>query len=87
MAIARSRISPQGQVSVPAEVRQKLGLAPGSVIEWDERGGEILVRRAGGSTFDDLHKALFPGGPPPAATVDQMNDAIAEYLADKHARR
>jgi len=27
-----------GQVSVPAKVRQRLGVGPGSVLEWDEDG-------------------------------------------------
>ena len=47
MAIARSRITAQGQVSVPAEVRRKLGAGPGTVLEWDEEDGAIVVRRKG----------------------------------------
>src|SRR4051794_22481254 len=50
MAIAQSRLSPQGQISVPVEVRKRLGLEPGSVIEWDERDGDVVVRRGGGAT-------------------------------------
>jgi antitoxin PrlF len=44
MAIARSKVTAQGQISVPAEVRRKLGVGPGSVLEWDEQGAEIVVR-------------------------------------------
>src|SRR5690349_5426920 len=36
MALAYSKITAQGQISVPAEVRRKLGLGPGSVLEWEE---------------------------------------------------
>ncbi|HEY5957433.1 MAG TPA: AbrB/MazE/SpoVT family DNA-binding domain-containing protein [Polyangiaceae bacterium] len=36
MALASSKLTAQGRVSVPAEIRRKLGLAPGSVLEWEE---------------------------------------------------
>ncbi|MGN6730352.1 MAG: AbrB/MazE/SpoVT family DNA-binding domain-containing protein, partial [Candidatus Binatia bacterium] len=36
MALAQSKVTAQGQISVPAEVRRKLGIGPGSVLEWDE---------------------------------------------------
>jgi AbrB family looped-hinge helix DNA binding protein len=32
--IAESRVTAQGQISIPAEVRRRLGVGPGSVIEW-----------------------------------------------------
>ncbi|MGH7878609.1 MAG: AbrB/MazE/SpoVT family DNA-binding domain-containing protein, partial [Candidatus Binataceae bacterium] len=47
MSIARSKVTAQGQISVPAEVRRKLGVGPGSVLEWDEQGHQVVVRRAG----------------------------------------
>jgi AbrB family looped-hinge helix DNA binding protein len=88
MAIARSRITAQGQISVPAEVRRKLGLAPGSVIEWDEDRGSVVVRRAGGHTFDEIHRRLFPKGPPKRpVTVEQMDEGIRRYMRKKYARR
>ncbi|MGE0799175.1 MAG: AbrB/MazE/SpoVT family DNA-binding domain-containing protein [Lautropia sp.] len=37
MAIAQSKLTAQEQVSIPAEVRKRLGVGPGSVLEWDER--------------------------------------------------
>jgi len=46
MTLAVSKLPAQGQISVPAEVRRRLGLGPGSVLEWDEQDGEIVVRRA-----------------------------------------
>lgn len=87
MAIAQSRLSPQGQISVPVEVRKRLGLEPGSVIEWDEHNGDVVVRRGGGATWGDIRKSLFPEGPPPAASVAEMDEAIADGVAARHARR
>jgi AbrB family looped-hinge helix DNA binding protein len=87
MALARSRLTAQGQISVPAEVRRKLGLGPGSVIEWDEAGDRIFVRRAGKYDWDDLHKKLFPNGSPRRRSIEEMDEGIREYMRKKYARR
>jgi AbrB family looped-hinge helix DNA binding protein len=47
MALAQSRVTAQGQISFPVEVRRKLGIGPGSVVEWDEEGDAVVVRKAG----------------------------------------
>jgi antitoxin PrlF len=87
MSIARSRLTSQGQVSVPAEVRRRLGLAPGSVLEWNEDGGQIVVRRAGHYTSEDIHRTLFPEGPPEPRTLAALKEGIRQYIRKKHARR
>jgi AbrB family looped-hinge helix DNA binding protein len=85
--IARSRLTSQGQVSVPSEVRRRLGIAPGSILEWDEDGGQIVVRRAGRYTSEDVHRTLFPEGPPKARTLEALTEGIREHMRTKHARR
>ena len=62
MALAYSKLTAQGQISVPSKVRTKLGVGPGGVLEWDEEDGKIVVRRAGRFSSQDLHSALFPKG-------------------------
>lgn len=84
MANAQSRITAQGQISVPAEIRKKLGLGPGSVLEWEERGGQVLVRKAGRHTSADVHEALF-GKAVPTAGVD-VKGAIRKHMRQRHAR-
>jgi AbrB family looped-hinge helix DNA binding protein len=86
MAIAQSKLTAQGQISIPAEVRKKLGVGPGSVLEWDERDDEIVVRRAAGKhTSSDVHAALFAADrPKPHVTV---KEGIRAYVRKKHARR
>jgi antitoxin PrlF len=86
-ALARSRLTAQGQISVPARVRKKLGLGPGSLLEWEERDDEIIVRRAGAYTSQDIHAALFGNIPPKPISVEEMDEAIAEYMREKYARR
>jgi AbrB family looped-hinge helix DNA binding protein len=88
MAIARSRLTAQGQISVPAEIRRRLGLAPGSVIDWEEDQGEIVVRRGGDATWEDIHQALFAGEPAPKArTAEEMGAGIRRHIRKKHGAR
>jgi len=86
MALARSKLTAQNRISVPAEVRKRLGVGPGSVIEWEEEGGKLVVR-AGKYTSEDIRKRLFPEGPPrPPKTLEEMDEGIREYMRKKHAR-
>ena len=85
MSIAQSKITTQGQISVPAEVRKKLGVGPGSILEWDESNDQVVVRRAGRNTSTDIHEALFTEGlPKPSMGV---KEGIRKYVRKKHARR
>jgi len=86
MTLAQSKLTAQGQISVPVEVRKRLGIGPGSVLEWDERDGEVIVRRAGRYTWSDVRRALFPQGPPAARTADELNEARRTYVRRRHAR-
>ena len=87
MPIARSKVTAQGQISVPVNVRRKLGVGPGSILEWEEEGGNIVVRRAGTVTFEDIHNAIFKGRKPKKHTVEEMDEGIAQYMRDRYARR
>ena len=87
MALPQSKVTDEGQISVPAEIREKLGLAPGSVLEWEEVGDQVVVRKAGRYTSLDIHRAIFPDGPPKRQTLEELKEGIAEYIREKHARR
>jgi AbrB family looped-hinge helix DNA binding protein len=87
MGLANSKVTAQGQISVPAEIRRKLGIGPGSVLEWDEVGGNIVVRRAGRFTSEDIRRVLFPDGPPAPLTIKELKEGIRGYIRERHARR
>jgi AbrB family looped-hinge helix DNA binding protein len=87
MAIAHSRVTAQGQISVPAAVRRKLGIGPGSVLEWDEEGEGIVVRRSARHTSKDIHRALFPERAPKPRGLDEMKEGIRRHVRERHARR
>ena len=86
MPIAHSKLTAQGQISVPAEVRLRLGIGPGSVLEWDQEDDEIVVRRAGAHSSEEVHRALFPT-PPKLRRLEEMKQGILRRAARRHARR
>ena len=86
MPLAHSKLTAQGQISVPAKVRQRLGVGPGSVLEWDEEGDQVVVRKAGRYTSDDIHRALFKTRPK-RRTLSELKDGIRKDIRRRHARR
>lgn len=86
MKTAHSKVTAQGQISVPADVRRRLGIGAGSVLAWDEESGRIVVRRVGRFTFEDVHRALFPKRPAQARTVEEMKEGIRRHMVKRHAR-
>jgi AbrB family looped-hinge helix DNA binding protein len=86
MAIAHSKITAQGQISVPADVRRKLGIGPGSVLEWEEDGGKMVVRPAGRFSSEDIHRAVFGTRTPKTRTLEELNEGIRSYTRKRHAR-
>lgn len=85
MAISHSKVTAQGQISVPVEVRKKLGVGPGSVLEWDEQDDHVVVRRAGRYTSLEIHRALFPDEEAVKGPVE-VRDAVRKYIRKRHAR-
>ena len=87
MALAHSKVTAQGQISVPSEIRRKLGVGPGSVLEWEEKDDEIIVRRAGRHSSADVHAALFPNGASKPESAEELKEGIRANMRKRHARR
>jgi len=85
MALAQSKVTAQGQISVPMEVRRRLGIHPGSILEWVEDGDRVVVRRAGRFNSDDIHRALFGDRTPKRRTLDELKEGIRKHVAKVHA--
>jgi AbrB family looped-hinge helix DNA binding protein len=86
MTLSHSKVTAQGQISVPAEIRRRLGLGPGSVLEWVEENGQVHVRRANRYSSDDVNRALFPSGPPKARSIQDLKEGVRKAMRAKHAR-
>ena len=90
MQKVQTKLTSQGQVSVPAAVRSFLHLAPGSVLVWSQHGDRIVVERATRHSTTEVHQALFAGGAPvgvPAKTLDELKQGIRQRMQRQHAGR
>jgi len=87
MALAHSKVTAQGQISVPSDVRRKLGVGPGSMLEWEELDQNVIVRRAGRFSSADIHAALFGPQSPKPRTTEDLKEGIRELIRKRHAGR
>ena len=86
MSGIQSKVTAQGQISVPAEVRRQLGVGPGSILVWEWRDGEFVVRRAGKCTSAEIHEALFGESKPRKVASTDVKTGIRKYIRRRHAR-
>jgi antitoxin PrlF len=86
MAVAHSKLTAQGQISVPAKIRQKLGLGPGSVLEWEDADDHVLVRRVGRYVSAEIHRSIFPT-PPQPRTLAEMKEGVRRHVQKRRAIR
>lgn len=87
MPVAHSKVTAQGQVSVPADIRRKLGVGPGSVLEWSMEHEQVVVRRSGRYSSEEIHRTLFPGKTPRGHTLSELKQGVGKSVRKRHARR
>lgn len=83
---ARSKMTSKGQTTVPREIRDALSLAEGVQIEWvvNEVDGTATIKPR---TLRAVDLAGFLGPSPVGpVSIEQMNDGIAEAVAERFAR-
>lgn len=81
----KSKLTAQAQVSVPAAVRRRLGLNPGSMMVWEDAGDYVIVRRLGAHSSAAIHDALFERKPARKSLKD-LKAGIAANVRKRHAR-
>jgi AbrB family looped-hinge helix DNA binding protein len=89
MKKAHTKLTSQGQVSVPAAVRKALHLMPGSVLVWSQDGDRIVVERATRHSTAEVHQALFAGGPLvglPAKSLDELTQGLKQAIRQRRPR-
>ena len=90
MQKVQTKLSSQGQVSVPAAVRSFLHLMPGSVLVWSQDGDRIVVERAKRHSTAEVHQALFADQAPtgvPAKRLAELKQGIRQHIQRRHAGR
>jgi bifunctional DNA-binding transcriptional regulator/antitoxin component of YhaV-PrlF toxin-antitoxin module len=86
MSLAQSKITAQGQVSIPVSVMRQFGLAPGEVITWDTLEGRLVIEKAGLYSLADVQLALnLPKGL--HKTDEEIREGIRVRIRTKHASR
>ena len=67
------RMTVKGQVTIPIEMREKLGLLPNSEVEFDLVGDSVRIRKAksGKSRGQRMLEAMRKA-PKPGLTTDQL---------------
>jgi bifunctional DNA-binding transcriptional regulator/antitoxin component of YhaV-PrlF toxin-antitoxin module len=83
--IAESRISPQGQMSLPQAAREHLQVGPGDTVVWEINDrGELVARRKRGASILELRRRVFPEGVPAGGPVtnEQIHELAAEAWAE-----
>lgn len=85
----RSRISSKGQVTVPAEVRDKLGLTPGTPVVFELREGGAMLKKGTGQVHPvDLVYGIAPGIGPTDRLLEAMRGPAPKWVArDKPTTR
>ena len=74
MAIAHSKITARGM----------LGVGPGSVLEWKEEGGNVVISRAGKFSSEDIHRELFTRRPK-KRSLAELKNRIRQYVRKRYA--
>lgn len=76
----------KGQTTVPKEVRDFLGLGEGAQVEWILEDGKATVKPR---TLRAVDLAGILGPPPNGrtATIEDMNEAIGQAVAERLERK
>jgi antitoxin PrlF len=85
----QAKMSSKGQLTIPSAVREHFELKTGDIVDFyfddAERSVRMLVRNKSISDhMTDLRPPPSPGSRP--VTAAEMDEAIGEYLVEKHER-
>ncbi|MFM9970898.1 MAG: AbrB/MazE/SpoVT family DNA-binding domain-containing protein [Burkholderiales bacterium] len=86
----QTKLTSQGQVSVPAPVRNFLHLIPGSVLVWTREGDRIVVERAKRHSTAEVHNALFAEDSPNMGkpkSLEELKAGVRQYMRRRHVIR
>ncbi len=77
-------LTSKGQITLPKEIRDRLGLDAGSMLDFQLLPDKTITARAVKPDARRIRGLLKSPHPAPL-TVEQMDESIARHLRDKHA--
>ena len=84
---ARTTMSAKGQVVIPKDVRDALGLRPGQALDVTQTAGGVMLRpvaQKSGRSFEDITaeiRARLKKYEGPPVSIEDMNAAVGEMWA------
>jgi AbrB family looped-hinge helix DNA binding protein len=83
----RSTVARKGQVTIPKEFRDELGLSEGDRVEWSREGDTIVLKPAVSvvERTAGMFKHLVDSNRPPI-TIEEMKEAAARGWVEGHLR-
>lgn len=83
----RTTLTSKGQVTIPKEIRQRLGLRQGDqlIFRFDE-AGRLTVEPASPNLLGDLPGLLHHRAGKRPATIEEMNKAVREEAGKRFVR-
>ena len=86
-----TRMSSRGQVVIPKDMRDELGLSAGQTLDVIKFSGGVLLRplaKKSGRSFETIiselqQRALYQG---PPVSIEEMNETIADEWSKSGAR-
>jgi antitoxin PrlF len=84
--MSSATVTSKGQITIPKDVRERLGLAAGDRVVFVVQSDRDVVLKPAKTDVRELHGMLYRKGRR-AHSVEEMDEGIALALADKHGRR
>ena len=79
-------LTSKGQITLPKEIRDRLGLDAGSMLDFQVLPDNTITARAVKPDARRIRGLLKSPHPEPL-TVEQMDDAVSRHMRSKHAPR
>ena len=76
----------KGQITIPKEVRERLKLRAGDRVVFVVRSDDDVVLKPAKTDVRELYGMLHRRGRR-ARTIEEMDQGVAQLLAEKHRRR
>jgi antitoxin PrlF len=84
--MSTATVTSKGQITIPKNVRARLGLEAGDRVVFIVRSNREVLLRPAKTDVRELHGMLYRKNRKPC-TIEEMDEGIVRSIADKNARR